>query len=456
VWAIRHLPERLRTGRLREPKVSVEMIVYNQAEFIAQTLDSVLNQKTTFEWEIVVGDDLSTDGTREILRSYAAECPERIRLLLHQRRLGPHKPGLEGKHNFLTTLRACRGEYIALLEGDDYWTDDHKLEKQVQFLDTRPDCSLCCHAVAVEYSGARSQHWGAAIGGSSESIYSLEEFLRFDTKPQIAAPSMVFRRRALRNLPTWFDEVFNGDYALQVLLAEQGNVGYLPDCMAVHRKHDDGMSRLYDTDPEFCDAMFLELLVTLNKHFNDRFRPILEPYIENGERVAAAAAVRSLASAHRPETPIRLSLDDFVAQAGQLVPGAHGRSAIVTKSTAWAYGATLRLPTDALREGEDHAAYACIQARAEGAAAGIGVLHRNGDRFLDRYRLEPSEVESEIRLGIPSLKEAGNLVVQTWGRADSATVHIESIDLVVVPRVGDPGLEPGTSSLSEKRSNRLS
>jgi glycosyltransferase involved in cell wall biosynthesis len=432
VRAIRYLPQRLRAGRARRPKVSVEVITYNQAQFIAQALDSVLNQKASFEWEIVVGDDCSTDGTREILRSYADRYPERIRLLLHPRRLGPHKLGLEGKNNLLATYGACRGEYVALLEGDDYWTDDYKLEKQVRFLETHPSCSLCGHPVAVEYSDARGQHWGTAIGESSKRIYSVEDFLRLDTKPQMATPSMLFRRRSLRKLPAWFAEVFNGDYALQVLLAEQGDVGFLPDCMAAHRKYERGTSRLYDTDPDFCSAMLLKLLVTLNEHFDYRFRSILERYIENEQRVVAAAAARSLASnTDRSETLIRISLDEFVPHTGHLVPGTNGRSAIVTHSTAWAFGATLRLPTSEVGVDDDHPAYACVRARAEGATVGIGVLHRSGEHFLDRCTLEPSEVESEVRLGIPTLKEAGDLVVQTWGHADSATVHIESIDLVV-------------------------
>ena len=428
----RFLPKQLRSRGVLRPKVSVEVITYNHAKFIAQALESVLDQKTNFEWEIVIGDDYSTDGTRAILQSYARQYPDRIRLLLHPWRLGPHKLGLEGKNNLLATYRACRGEYVALLEGDDYWTDERKLEKQVGFLDSHPNCSLCCHAVAVEYSGMRAEHWGPAIGPSVERIYSVVDLLRLETKPQMAAPSMLFRRKALRQVPTWFNDVFNGDYALQVLLAEQGSVGFLPDCMAVHRKHQGGLSRLYDTDPDFCSEMLLKLLESLNDHFGSRFRSILDPYIANEQRVTAAAAARGLASRPGcPTTQIRVSVDEFVLHAGQLVPGTLGRSAIVTHPTAWAFGATLRLPTDEAGDRGDHAAYASIRARADGATAGIGVLHRNGEDFLDRRSLEPSGVELEVRLGIPRLQEAGDLVVQTWDRSESATVHIESIDLVV-------------------------
>ena len=192
------------------------------------------------------------------------------------------------------------------------------------------------------------------------------------------------------------------------------------------------MSRLYDTDPDFYNATFLQLLVVLNEHFNYRFRSILDPHIENLQAAVAAAAVRSLAwSPERTETPIRLSLDRFVPHTGHLVPGPDGWAVIVTPSTAWAYAATLRLPTVKVRGKKDRRGYACIRVRAEGAAIGIGVLHRNGDHFIDRCSLEPSEVESEIRLGIPRLKEASDLIVQTWARAESGTVHIESVELVM-------------------------
>jgi glycosyltransferase involved in cell wall biosynthesis len=170
VSTIRGLLARLGGGIRRRPKVSVQVLTYNHAEFVAQALDSVLSQKASFEWEIVVGDDCSTDGTREILKSYARNHPERIRLLLHPQGLGPHEPHLAGNNNLLATYRASRGEYVALLDGDDYWTDDSKLEKQVRFLDARPSCSLCCHAVAVEYSGERGQHWDPMIGVSPKEI----------------------------------------------------------------------------------------------------------------------------------------------------------------------------------------------------------------------------------------------------------------------------------------------
>ena len=124
--------------------VSVLMITFNHEQFIAQAIDSVLMQQTDFEYEIIIGEDCSTDRTREIVIEYAERNPEKIRPLLHD-----HNLGLMGRYNFVAAYKMCHGKYIALLEGDDYWTDPHKLQKQVVFLENHPECSLCAHNTRI-------------------------------------------------------------------------------------------------------------------------------------------------------------------------------------------------------------------------------------------------------------------------------------------------------------------
>lgn len=109
-------------------KVSVLLITYNHEPFIAQAIESVLMQRTSFDYEIVIGEDCSTDNTREVVRSYAQAHPDVIRPLFRE-----HTMGLSA--NNMTALSVCRGEYVALLEGDDYWISDQKLEKQVALLE---------------------------------------------------------------------------------------------------------------------------------------------------------------------------------------------------------------------------------------------------------------------------------------------------------------------------------
>lgn len=111
----------------KKPLVSVWMITYNHEKFIAQAIDSVIMQKTNFDYEIVIGEDCSTDRTREIVLEYKAKHPDKFKLLLQEKNVGMMQ-------NFIVTLKTCNGKYIALLEGDDYWTDPLKLQKQVDFL----------------------------------------------------------------------------------------------------------------------------------------------------------------------------------------------------------------------------------------------------------------------------------------------------------------------------------
>src|SRR5438132_1821213 len=101
-------------------KLSVMMITYNHERFIAQALDSILAQRVNFDYEIVIGEDCSTDGTRDILMDFHRRYPDRIVLLLRDHNLGVMR-------NFEATLGACRGRYLALLEVDDYWTSENKL-----------------------------------------------------------------------------------------------------------------------------------------------------------------------------------------------------------------------------------------------------------------------------------------------------------------------------------------
>ena len=112
--------------------LSVGILTYNQEKFIRQCLDSVLMQEVEFDYEIVVGDDASSDGTQDVLREYAAKYPNKFVLLLGEKNEGISM-------NYKKVLSACKGKYSALCEGDDYWTDVHKLQEQVDFLEKHPD-----------------------------------------------------------------------------------------------------------------------------------------------------------------------------------------------------------------------------------------------------------------------------------------------------------------------------
>ena len=129
-----------------EPLVSICCITYNHKEYIRDALDGFLSQRTDFPYEILINDDASTDGTADIIREYEQKYPEKIRALLqteNQYSKGITNPS--GAFNF----PRVRGRYVAMGEGDDYWTDPEKLQKQVDYMEAHPDCSLCFHSARI-------------------------------------------------------------------------------------------------------------------------------------------------------------------------------------------------------------------------------------------------------------------------------------------------------------------
>jgi len=211
-------------------KVSIVTITYNHERYIAQAIESVMKQETEFDYELVIGEDCSGDNTRAIVESYHQRYPDMINLL-------PAKPNMGGYNNFVQTLRACRGDYIAILDGDDYWTDPHKLQKQVDFLDSHPDCTLCFHNVEEVYTDEDRPPRIFYRAGLSE-ILTIEDLL---DKTYILPVSAMFRNGLVADeLPQPFRKLPLGDWPRFVLLAQQGQIGYINEVMGAYRQHAGG------------------------------------------------------------------------------------------------------------------------------------------------------------------------------------------------------------------------
>jgi len=251
------------TGAQNDVRLSVSIVTFQQADYVSQAIESVLAQRTDFPVEVVVGDDASTDGTREVLRAIAARHPHRVRLLLHERNLGDR-----GLSNFMSTVDASRGEYIAFLDGDDYWTDPHKLQRQVDFLDAHPECALCAHRVihlrddGLRERSIRPYFHGAPAG----TVHDVGELMVANFAPKI---STVVRRRAFLELPDWYrsTRVASADWLFNVLMGRAGRIGYFADIMAVHRVHADNLSTFYGVQRMLSDK--LDALETLRPLFPD-------------------------------------------------------------------------------------------------------------------------------------------------------------------------------------------
>ena len=211
------------------PVVSVCMITFNHEAFIAQAVESALHQKTTFEYEVVCGDDASTDATPQILKDLERRHAPRLRVLCRPANVGVNR-------NLVATMQECRGKYIALLEGDDYWNDDEKLQLQHDFLESHPDHAICFHPVAVQRDGALTgERLPRDHVPQRSTLADLIEQGNF-----ICTPSAMFRNHVADGFPEWFFDLKIGDLPLHVMNARFGDIGFLHRTMAVYRVHPGG------------------------------------------------------------------------------------------------------------------------------------------------------------------------------------------------------------------------
>ncbi|WP_265132317.1 GNAT family N-acetyltransferase [Chryseobacterium oranimense] len=211
----------LRLSELKNTTVSIFVMVYNHGQYLKDCLDSLLEQKTNFNYDIVVGEDCSKDNSREILLSYQKLYPGKFKLLLH-----PNNIGAVDNQNI--TYENCSGKYIAICEGDDYWTDDLKLQKQIDFLENNPDYSLTFHK--IKEITTREERF-AYDNPNAEKTYTLEDLSKENF---IVTVSVVFRKN-FEKLPEWMKYCPIGDYPLHLLNASYGLIKYFPDEMAIYR-----------------------------------------------------------------------------------------------------------------------------------------------------------------------------------------------------------------------------
>ena len=230
---------------MNNPVISICIISYNQAAYIVQAIDSAINQKLSYSVEIIIADDCSTDGTREIIFEYANRYPNLIRVLPRTINLGPAK-------NFVDLIYAANGKYIAYLEGDDYWTIDSKLQYQVDFLENNPDFAICftdaVETFSEDFNDPRNYHSGGS-GGISETTINELIFRNY-----IQTCTVVFKNKLFGKFPDWYMQLKMGDWPLHLLNSSYGKIKYLNFSSAVHRNHSSGvwssqhvLSRIYNT-----------------------------------------------------------------------------------------------------------------------------------------------------------------------------------------------------------------
>jgi glycosyltransferase involved in cell wall biosynthesis len=241
-------------SKIVSPLVSVFMMTYNHEEFIAKAIEGVLLQITDFKIQIVIGEDCSTDKTKDIILGYHSRWPEKFKLILQEKNVGAF-------NNQLDVFRHCSGKFIAMCEGDDYWTDPYKLQKQVDFLEANPDFALCFHDVMINKDDELIDNYITTVPAT---VTTIEDISRGN---YIHTCSTVFRREFV-TLPSWYDSKLNaGDYPLYLILAAKGKLYYMQEKMCVYRVHSGGVYS--NAKMETLMRGNIYLLKTLIRNFNN-------------------------------------------------------------------------------------------------------------------------------------------------------------------------------------------
>jgi glycosyltransferase involved in cell wall biosynthesis len=246
--------------------VSVSCITFNHAPYIRACLDGFLMQKTSFVFEILIHDDCSTDGTREIIEEYSKKYPDIIFPIFQtENQYSKGVRGMMARFNFPRS----RGKYIALCEGDDYWSDPYKLQKQVDFLEANTDFSICFHNMkilnesnpsAIEFTNSKDQ----------ESVSSI---LDLASKGNFMFTASVVFKKPKDGFPNWLTDLPIGDYAIHLFNAQFGKIKFLDQVMGVYRIHAGGVwgsfskEKLYDR--------WIPMLEQLQDKFSDEVNKTL-------------------------------------------------------------------------------------------------------------------------------------------------------------------------------------
>lgn len=260
--------------------INVVTLTYNQSRYIRQCIESVLAQRTSFPFTYIIADDGSDDGTAEIVREYAQKYPDRIVPVFEEH--------VSSRHTVRKMFEACRGKYVTLCEGDDYYTDPGRLHYMAEFLEARQECAACFHPVRVKVEGQPDQEslypdLGRFTHLRGRDLFSLEDLLRAN---MVQTNGVMYRWRFRDGLPDWFREnVVPGDWYWHLLHAELGPFAWLNRPMSVYRRHAAGMWWNADYDKaihlERNARRELDFYREINAHFKGRYLEEIKAHVFN-------------------------------------------------------------------------------------------------------------------------------------------------------------------------------
>lgn len=297
-----------------EVKVSVFTITFNHENFIGECLESVLSQKTNFKFEIIIGEDCSSDNTPHIIEYYRNKYPFIIKAVHRNKNIGANR-------NFIDTLSRCNGKYIVYLDGDDYILPG-KLQKQFDFMESNPEYSMCGHNIRILDNNKKK-----TMGYYNQKLKlfkgTIDDFARLGT--YIGAASIMYRKDFvdLKLYTSLNRYLFQGDWLLHMIVSRNGFVGYIDEVLSVYRKHDDGITYASKKDIDKRKKLLTEQLDILD---NAILLGASEESVERGK-----ARLLYLVSRDMLTFGDMKEFKKYITQAGKLFPPVSVKEKIIYK-----------------------------------------------------------------------------------------------------------------------------
>ena len=254
------------------PLVSIICVTYKHEKFIEKALNGFVSQITSFPFEAIVAEDCSPDGSRKIIKKFEKKFPNIIKPIYRNKNIGMMA-------NYIDALKKIKGKYVAICDGDDYWIDVNKLQKQVDFLERNKDYSMCCHPVKIVYLDRSKSDTIVKPLEHASCEAKKNGYLTFnDFFPNVnISSSSVMYRWSLKKIPKWLIKCSGGDLFLHLYHSDKGKVGVLEDTMSIYQRHSGGIWWGHETINHQLKyyKSYLFLLRNINKELNYRHSKVI-------------------------------------------------------------------------------------------------------------------------------------------------------------------------------------
>lgn len=265
---------------MRNILVSINCITYNHEKYIGEALESFMMQKTNFDFEIIVSDDFSTDNTVEVVKKFQKKYPNKIRLIEGKKNIGARQNGMRAHNNSL-------GKYVAICEGDDYWTDCNKLQKQINYMEKNRDCSMVFHnSEKINEKTKKSEGFMINSNLKSKKIL-IKDFFDLEFIP---TASILYKKELKDNMPSWYMDAITGDLPFNLILIANSYAYYMNDIMSVYRVGNSqsmmGKWKLRSNNLDFQinhAQGYLDILKNFNEFSNFKYDSVIKEEIKNRE-----------------------------------------------------------------------------------------------------------------------------------------------------------------------------